>query len=100
MVRVDGVGGASRPNGRYQVQRDGVQQLFLQRGAGVDPTMFAVPEPEPEPVPVPQIADGVEGESFMRVHWVAVPKELRARRVNREWRCPRRGGAGGGGGRQ
>jgi hypothetical protein len=23
------------------------------------------------------------GESFMRVHWVAVPKELRARRVNR-----------------
>jgi hypothetical protein len=27
------------------------------------------------------------GESFMRVHWVAVPKELRARRVNSWCRC-------------
>jgi hypothetical protein len=28
----------------------------------------------------------VQGESFLRVHWVAVPKALRARRVNR-WCC-------------
>eukprot|EP01047_Picozoa_sp_COSAG01_P028918 COSAG01_NODE_1963_length_8785_cov_56.285402_4_plen_67_part_00 len=33
------MGGASRPDGRYQVQRGEMQQLFLQRGAGVDPTM-------------------------------------------------------------
>jgi hypothetical protein len=26
------------------------------------------------------------GESFLRVHWVAVPKVMRARRVNRRWR--------------
>jgi hypothetical protein len=32
---------------------------------------------------------GGGGESFLRVHWVAVPKALRARRVNR-----RRRGAG------
>jgi hypothetical protein len=31
-------------------------------------------------------------ESFLRVHWVAVPEALRARRVNRRrrWRCRRR----------
>eukprot|EP01047_Picozoa_sp_COSAG01_P005412 COSAG01_NODE_184_length_22692_cov_155.762758_18_plen_111_part_00 len=32
---------------------------------------------------------GGEGESFLRVHWVAVPEALRARRVNRR---RRRGG--------
>jgi hypothetical protein len=30
------------------------------------------------------------GESFLRVHWVAVPKVMRARRVNRRWRRRRR----------
>jgi hypothetical protein len=30
------------------------------------------------------------GESFLRVHWVAVPKELRARRINRRRRRRRR----------
>jgi ribosomal protein L12E/L44/L45/RPP1/RPP2 len=44
-----------------------------------------------------------DGESFMRVHWIAVPKALRARRVNRALpgdrrRQVRRGGGGGGGG--
>eukprot|EP01047_Picozoa_sp_COSAG01_P018779 COSAG01_NODE_1024_length_12058_cov_91.598211_10_plen_162_part_00 len=33
-------------------------------------------------------------ESFMHVHWVAVPKRLRARRVNRRRRRRRRGGGG------
>jgi hypothetical protein len=47
---------------------------------------------------------GGGGESFLRVHWVAVPKALRARRVNRRWRRRRwlAGGAapqGEGGGR-
>jgi hypothetical protein len=46
---------------------------------------------------------GGAGESFMRVHWVAVPQELRARRVNRRrrrvcrrswWCCRRRGERG------
>ena len=29
------------------------------------------------------------GESFLRVHWVAVPEALRARRVNRRGSRPR-----------
>jgi hypothetical protein len=54
---------------------------------------------------------GGGGESFLRVHWVAVPEAVRARRVNRRWsggglrgRRRRRGwgqppcGGGGGGG--
>jgi hypothetical protein len=32
------------------------------------------------------VGGGGGGESFLRVHWVAVPKALRARRVNRVWR--------------
>jgi hypothetical protein len=36
------------------------------------------------------------GESFLRVHWVAVPQALRARRVSRSWAWWG-GGAGGGG---
>ena len=45
-----------------------------------------------------------DGESLMRVHWIAVPKALRARRVNRALPGDRRrqgargGGRGGGGG--
>eukprot|EP01049_Picozoa_sp_SAG25_P007890 SAG25_NODE_672_length_6012_cov_14.256046_2_plen_153_part_00 len=46
-------------------------------------------------------ADCGGGESFMRVHWVAVPKALRARRVNRRRRrwgaahgCRTQGGVG------
>jgi hypothetical protein len=43
------------------------------------------------------------GESLLRVHWVAVPEALRARRVNRRRRHAgaqhrRVGGSGGGGG--
>eukprot|EP01047_Picozoa_sp_COSAG01_P025405 COSAG01_NODE_1603_length_9758_cov_7.506471_8_plen_144_part_00 len=34
---------------------------------------------------------GGGGESFLRVHWVAVPKALRARRVNRRRRRPPQG---------
>jgi hypothetical protein len=34
-------------------------------------------------------ADGGGGESFQRVHWVAVPEAMRARRVNRRLRPPR-----------
>jgi hypothetical protein len=38
-----------------------------------------------------RLPGGGGGESFMRVHWVAVPEVLRARRVNRRWRRrPRR----------
>jgi hypothetical protein len=33
-------------------------------------------------------SDAPVRESFLRVHWVAVPKELRARRVNRHWWPP------------
>jgi hypothetical protein len=40
------------------------------------------------------LARGGGGESFIRVHWVAVPKALRARRVNRRRtrRRPTKGG--------
>jgi gamma-glutamyltranspeptidase/glutathione hydrolase len=42
--------------------------------------------------PPPAAADGAAagGESFLRVHWVAVPKASRARRVNRRRRRRRR----------
>jgi hypothetical protein len=40
--------------------------------------------------------EGGSGEWFLRVHWVAVPEALRARRVNRR-RTLARGGGGGGG---
>jgi hypothetical protein len=36
---------------------------------------------------------GAGGESFLRVHWVAVPEALRARRLNRrQWEDATRGG--------
>jgi hypothetical protein len=38
---------------------------------------------------------GGGGESFLRVHWVAVPEALRARRVNRRWRQDGYGSTGG-----
>jgi hypothetical protein len=38
---------------------------------------------------VPRLLGG-GGESFLRVHWVAVPKAMRARRANRRWRRRRR----------
>jgi hypothetical protein len=38
----------------------------------------------------PHHAAGDGGESFLRVHWFAVPKALRARRVNRGARRRRR----------
>jgi hypothetical protein len=37
-----------------------------------------------------ELAGGGGGESFLRVHWVAVPKALRTRRVNRRRRRRRR----------
>jgi hypothetical protein len=45
---------------------------------------------------LPPQGDGGGGESFLRVHWVAVPEALRARRVNRRRRAGRAaaGGAG------
>jgi hypothetical protein len=47
----------------------------------------AVPAICAAPGAVPGAADGVVvGESFARVYWVAVPKALRARRVNRDRR--------------
>jgi hypothetical protein len=46
-----------------------------------------------------RIGGGGEGESFHRVHWVAVPQALRARRVNRRRQRRRRRGGGGGGAR-
>jgi hypothetical protein len=60
----------------------------------------ATPEPEPECAEpareaVPTLPHGSGGggggggESFLRVHWVAVPQAWRARRVNR-WRWRRR----------
>eukprot|EP01047_Picozoa_sp_COSAG01_P050942 COSAG01_NODE_5200_length_4415_cov_3.887396_2_plen_104_part_00 len=74
------------------------------------PAAMAAPEPEAEALVATGVNDGGAaaeepvhdaasvahgdappgvgvGESFMRVHWVAVPKALRARRVNR--RCTR-----------
>jgi hypothetical protein len=102
-----GKGRGKRSNGQHSSQGSvgAAASPHAAGGGGLQGSMAAAAHPmrRQQPPIIGQMLPPSAGESSMRVHWVAVPKAMRARRANRRRTWPlggthRAARAGGGGG--